>query len=205
MSERNTKPSWSWYALAAALCLAGAGVTAWPLMAVVDLVSGGGKQRVVVPGKGRGELPEAGTYCISYEYASVVDGRRFTTPHALRGLSCKMVQVQTGREVSIGNLRGSYTYDFPAASGYGVWQFDVDRPGAYELSAWYPEGQTGPKEVVLAVGEGFPWRMLISVFVAVPITMVCFGASLVVFLVTLVRRRARQGPGRTAGAQGQGA
>jgi hypothetical protein len=183
----HVKPSRWWYLLSVLLLVVGIGavVFAWAWM-ISDISQP--TPHVVVPGTGEVVLSRPGHYVICYEYRSVVDGRAYATPPEVPGLRCRLVCKATGLEVPLTSESG-YSYTAGSRSGTGVWQFVARQSGAYELSAAYPPGVTGPAEVVLAVSGGFPWRPFVAVFIGTGLGLLCSLGALATLIVTLIRRQ----------------
>ena len=110
------------------------------------------------------------------------------TPEEFPGLECRLVSKDAGQEIPLECMFGSYNYTIGQRAGTGVWNFQVDQPGTYELQAWYPEGVEGPQELVLVVDKGFPWRIIVAGVVSALLLFICFCSAVVIFLVTLLKR-----------------
>lgn len=143
-------------------------------------------QRVVVPGSGEIALEKPGRYTIYHESRSVVDGRVYDVDD-VAGLTVELVSAETGETVPLGAPFGNTTYDLGGRSGRGVLAFEVDRPGAYRLSADYPGG-SGP-ETVLAVGGGIGTRIAMTVVGSITLAGGAFLLALGIGIITFVRRR----------------
>jgi hypothetical protein len=144
-------------------------------------------RQVVVPGNVELTLSKPGKYTIYYEYRSVVGTRIFSTEQSLPGLECHLVSRATGSSIPLSRVTGSSSYTLGGRSGVAVLDFAIDRAGAYELSAGYPEGREGP-EVVLAIGQGFTWGILIAVFGGLATVFGSMGAALAIAVITLLKR-----------------
>ena len=86
---------------------------------------------------------------------------------------------------------GSASYSLGGRQGEAINVFDVERAGAYRISADY-DGEAGP-QTVIAVGQGFMGQLFSTVFMglgAVFLGMILTVATVVG--VYLARRRARQ-------------
>jgi len=144
-------------------------------------------QQVVVPGKTELSLNRPGSYTIYYEYESVVGSKVYSSSRSLSGLECTVASKAMGQEVTLSRTAVSSRYSVGGRSGYSVFDFKIDRPGIYEISAQYPEGQEGP-EVVLAVGQGFTMRVLTTVFGGLAIVFGSIGLSVAIAVYTAVKR-----------------
>ena len=184
------RPGKIWYLLAVLLLLIGFGALAGGVGHLVSSIakSVAGAGRVVVPGSGKVTLDEPGEYKVYYEHRSVVGGKSYRGPAETPALECRLVFADDGREVSLEPSSSSFTYEYGSRAGKSVWEFRADRSGVYELSAEYPKGEKGPKEVVLAVGGAFPVGSIFGLFAGIGVLMLCGIAALVIFLLTMLRR-----------------
>lgn len=187
MDVQRIRPSRFYYLLSAILLLVGIAVAAWQIGYMVVALTSPPLQ-VVVPGRGLVVLDKPATYTICYEYQSVVNDKIYRTQRSTPPLQCRMVHKPTGEQLSLEPIGMSYSYTIGSRAGVGVWNVRVDRPGAYELSAWYPEGVEGPDEVVLAVQESNVLAMVFGVLAAILAFVLCLGGAAAIFIVTLVRR-----------------
>lgn len=176
-------PSRKGYVFAAAVLAAG--VVGFVLVLFLGL-SGLSMQRVVVPGSAELALEESGRYTIYHESRSVMDGRVYDVDD-VSGLTVELVSAETGESVPLDSPGANTTYDLRGRSGRGVLTFEVDRPGAYRLSADYPAG--GGPETVLAVGKGIGTRIAMTVVGAIAIAIGSFLLAAAIAVVTFVRRR----------------
>ena len=186
MLEDEIKPSRWYYGLAGLVFVAG-----WVLFALVLFknLSGLADQlrQVVVPGNVELTLSKPGKYTIYYEHRSVVGTRIFSTDESLHGLDCRLVSRATGSSIPLSPVTVSSSYTVGGRSGVGVLDFAIDRAGAYELSAAYPEGWEGP-EVVLAIGQGFTRGILVAVFGGLATVFGSMGAAVAIAVITLLKR-----------------
>lgn len=186
MSDRKVRPSRWYYALAGAVFIAG-----WVLFAIIlfkNLSGMGAKlQQVVVPGTGAVTLREPGNYTIYYEYHSVVGNKVYSTEENLSGLACTLVSRATNSKVPLSPTSSSSSYELGGRSGKSIFDFKIQQPGVYDLSAGYFEGHEGP-EVVLAVGRGFTLGTLGTVFGSLAAVFGCMALAVAIAVVTLVKR-----------------
>jgi len=108
-------------------------------------------ETVVVPGSANLTFSEPGQYTIFYEYRSAVGGRIYSSDKTPPNLECRLLEKETGSEISLHPASVRTEYLIGGRSGCCLFDFEIIRPGIYELSAMYPEGQDG-KEIVLAAG-----------------------------------------------------
>jgi hypothetical protein len=186
MDDQRMSPSRWYYALAGVVFVAG-----WVLFALLlikNLSGMGAKlQQVVVPGGADITLREPGEYTIFYEYQSVVGNRVYSTEENLSGLQCELVSKAKNSKIALSPSSVNSTYELGARSGKSAFDFRIDQPGVYELSAGYPEGKQGP-EVVLAVGRDFTARMLMTIFGGIALVFGSIGIAVAIALVTLIKR-----------------
>lgn len=196
MDEQGISPSRWYYALAGLVFVGG-----WVLFALFlfkNLSGMGAKlQQVVVPGEADITLREPGEYTIFYEYRSVIGNRVYSTDESLSALGCELVSKAKNSKIALSPSSMDSTYELGGRSGRSVFQFRVDQPGVYELSAGYPEGQKGP-QIVLAVGKDFTTGLLMTIFGGLALVFGSIGSAVAITLVTLIKRhklkqlRARQ-------------
>ena len=94
--------------------------------------------QIVVPGSSDITLPQPGEYTIFYEYRSMVDNRIYSTDQDIPGIIVNIVSKDTGDEIPLSTPSTSSTYTIGGRSGIGLFDFSIDKPGIYEISASYP-------------------------------------------------------------------
>jgi hypothetical protein len=144
-------------------------------------------QRVVAPGETELTLREPGTYTIFYEYHSFIGDKVYSTDASISGLACAVVSKAGNAKIALAPSSMNTTYDFGGRSGRSLFEFRIDQPGVYGLSARYPEGQPGP-EVVLAVGRDFTAGIFVTVFGALALVFGSIGIAVAITVVTLIKR-----------------
>ena len=86
---------------------------------------------------------------------------------------------------------GSASYSLGGRQGEAINVFDVERAGAYRISADY-DGEAGP-QTVIAVGRGFTKTLFVTILSALCAAFLGMALSVAVVIgVYLGRRRARQ-------------
>ena len=138
------------------------------------------------PGKADITLSEAGKYTIFHEYQSVVGNKVYKTEE-ISGLQCALTSQETGAEIALSSPSGSSTYTLGGRAGRSLWAFSIDKPGNYQISAWYPEDQEG-QEVVLAIGSGFTGKIVGTVFSSLAILFGSIAIAVVITVVTAIKR-----------------
>lgn len=118
-----------------------------------------GLQQIVVPGERELTL-EPGTHTVFLETRSVVDGRAYAVDE-VPGLQVR-VEGADGAPVNLSDPAASSTYSLGGRQGHSISAFRIDRAGTYRVGADYGEGD-GP-QAVIAVGQGFVGRLLVSIF-----------------------------------------
>jgi len=185
MDKQTIKPSRWFYVLAGLVFVIGVALFAVLLFKNLSGMSDTLMQ-VVVPGKADITLSEAGKYTIFYEYQSVVDNKVYTTGE-LSGLQCALTSQETGAEIALSSPSGSSTYTLGGRAGRSILAFSIDKPGNYQFSAWYPEGQER-QEVVLAIGSGLMGKIMGTVFSSLAIFFGSIAIAVVITVVTAIKR-----------------
>lgn len=184
---RMEKPGRKGYVFAGAVLVIG--VITFGAILYLGL-SGLSMQRVVVPGSGELALEEPGRYTIYHESRSVMDGRVFDVAD-VSGLTVELISAETEEPVPLDAPGANTTYELRGRSGRAVLTFEVDRPGAYRLSAGYSAG--GGPETVLAVGRGLGTRIATTVAGAIAVAIGSVLLAGAIAVVTFVRRRRARG------------
>jgi hypothetical protein len=175
-------PSRSWYLVALFVALVGFGgawMFVWPRVASID----DGVIRMVAPGKITMAL-QPGSYTLFHEYKAVIDGRYYETPE-VTGLHVIVANAQ-GDPVALGSATDT-RYTLPGHAGVSLLAFDITAPGTYMLSASYAD-PNGP-ETVLAVGQGFIWKLFGLIGGTIAIAFAGIGSAIAIASVTYVKRR----------------
>ena len=154
--------------------------------------------QVVVPGSSDITLQQTGKYTIFYEYRTMVGNRIYSTDENIPGIIVNIVSKDTGDEIPLSSASTNSSYSIGSRSGIGLFDFDIDEPGIYELSASYPavQGQQEEQrqEIVLAVihsnviGRIFG-SIMGTVAGAMVIVFVPFAVGIAVIVITFLKRR----------------
>jgi hypothetical protein len=180
-------PGRKWYAIAALVFLLGmAFFGVFLFTRLKDLT--GGLQQVVVPGEAELVLEKPGSYTIFHEHESVVGGRYYSSPDEVPGLKVEVVSSETGEPVSLDAPGASTSYSLGGRSGVSIFVFEIDQPGTYRLSAGFPDGRQ-EQQLVLAVGQGFGQKLLLTIFGALAIGLASFILAISIAVVTFWKRR----------------
>ena len=187
MNNQNIRPSRWYYGLAIVVFIIGESLFIWFLLNSLSGLTEPLTQ-VVAPVKSEIVLPATGKYTIFYEYQSVVGDRLYSTGRSLSGLQSALTSKVTGYRIALSRPLTRSTYSFGGRKGVSVLQFNIDQPGIYEFSAWYPKGQEGP-EVVLAMGHGFLKKLMGTIFGGLALF---FGSAAIPIGITVVTSLKRQ-------------
>lgn len=109
-------------------------------------------EQVLVPCERDLTFSEAGRYTVFYEFRTVVGERSYSSGQSLPCLNCSLVQMESGRNISLCLPLIPSEYLVGCRHGVSMLTFRIEKPGVYHLSAHYPEGEDGP-QIVLAVGR----------------------------------------------------
>jgi hypothetical protein len=175
-------PGRVWYLIAVFVALFGFGCAALFFWSRFDGLTES-LIRMSVPGEASIALGP-GTYTVFHEYSSVLDGRLYEA-RDISGLDVTITN-PTGEKLA---LRGAANtrYELAGHKGVSLLEFDADARGGYRLKATYGAGN-GP-ETVLAVGQGFIWRMFTIILTTIGIAFVGAGSGIAIASVTYVKRR----------------
>ena len=151
---------------------------------VLGIMNMAPQTRFVVPGSHELEL-KRGTYTVFYEYHSSVDGVAYSTGEYLDDMVV-MVRSEDGTEVvPVEDTSMSTNYEIGSRAGTSMFEFHIDEPGTYVLTALYEDGSTRPS-VVLAVGRFSILKILIP---AVPLGLGGFVVGALILTGVFVNRR----------------
>ena len=198
VANRNRKPSRIFYVIGFAIIIIGIPLFAILVFSSINNIIGDSNSAVsgdndliqlVVPGRGDIRLEKTGKYTIYHEYRSAIDNRVYSSPlQAISGLEIALVSKTTGTPIPIDEPSVSSTYSVGSRSGISLFDFNIDEPGTYELSAFYPNGQLEPM-LVLAVGHGFVGKIVWTVLQGVGILLGTFTAGSIIMIITFLKRR----------------
>lgn len=195
MQAPRRGPGRVWYGVAAGVLVVGLAIAGVMANRGIEGVRslGTAHVRAVMPGTTPFTVTETGEYILFHEYRSTVDGTVYSNPEQVPGLQC-LVVVRAGgtggaTPVRLSSSSANYTYSFGSRSGVSVAEFTVETPGEYLLTCAYSNGRNEPR-VVMVVGrpEGFI-EGIFSIIGAVGVGLLAIIAAIVIFAVTLVKRR----------------
>ena len=155
--------------------------------------------QVVVPGSSDIILQQTGKYTIFYKYRSMVGNRIYSTGENIPGIIINIVSKDTGDEVPLSSTSINSSYTIGGRSGIGLFDFDINEPGIYELSASCPAVQEQQQEeqrqeIVLAVIHGSVVEKVFgsimgTVAGAMAIVFVPFAIGVAIIIITFLKRR----------------
>jgi hypothetical protein len=162
--------------------------------------------QVVVPGSSDITLSQPGKYTVFYEYQAMVGNRIYSTGEDIPGIQVNLVSKESGDEIPLSSAFVNRTYTIGSRSGIGLFDFAIDQPGAYELSALYPavqgQQQEQSPEIVLAVIHSSAVEKLFgsimgTVVGALAIVFIPFVAGVAIIIITFIKRRKASARART--------
>jgi hypothetical protein len=151
--DGEVRPSGWWFVVAGGLALAGivGAVVLW-VTGVVRMTDKIDEfTRIDVPGTGEVSIDDPGGYSIYHEYLGAADD-------SFQSMPSVTVTDPSGNEVDLRAYSSSVTYDFSGHEGEGVYSFDADQSGTYQVET------TGDSTSTIAVGPGIG-RGLVSYIV----------------------------------------
>ncbi len=198
VASQNRKPSRIFYVIGLAIIAVGIPLFAILVFEGINKIISDGNLTVsgdndlvqlVVPERVDIRLEKTGKYTIYHEYRSVIDNRVYAgSPQEIPGLEIALISETTRTPIPIEESSVSSTYTVGSRSGISLFDFNIDEPGIYELSAFYPDGQFEPK-VVLAVGHGFVENMIWTVLQGLGVLFGTFAAGSTIVIMTFLKRR----------------
>jgi hypothetical protein len=160
--------------------------------------------QVVVPGSSDITLSQPGKYTVFYEYQTMVGNRIYSTGEDIPGIQVNLVSKESGDEIPLSSASVNRTYTVGSRSGIGLFDFAIDQPGTYELSASYPavQGQQQSPEIVLAVIHSSAVEKLFGTIMgtvagALAIVFIPFVAGVAIIIITFIKRRKASTRART--------
>ena len=158
--------------------------------------------QVVVPGSSDITLSQPGKYTVFYEYRSMVGNRVYSTGETIPSIQVNLVSKDTGDEVPLSSVSVNRTYAIGSRSGVGLFDFVIDQPGTYELSASYPGQQEEGQEIVLAIIHTSVIEKIFSsimgtVTSAIAIMFIPFVVGVAIIIITFIKRRKARARART--------
>ena len=108
--------------------------------------------RFAVPGTHEVDFDSSGEYTLFYEYKSSVNGIIYSTGASPPDMTVTLQSKDDAQNVPLLTGSGTSSYEIGGKAGVSMFEFDIDEPGTYILSAEYTDGSTEPP-IVFAVGR----------------------------------------------------
>jgi hypothetical protein len=179
MGAPRVGPAKSWFVVAGLIAVVG--VTAAVVVFVVGITGYVDRiedfARADLPATLEVEVTDTGGYSIYHEFDGAYDG-------ASRFLSDPDVSVTdpAGEAVDLDRYSGSITYEASGHEGEGLYTFDAEVPGTYEVTA---SGDAGSG---IAVGRGLGRGLVAAIVGSLAIGFVAVAAGAVIAIVVGVQR-----------------
>jgi hypothetical protein len=140
------------------------------------------------PGTAEMTFAEPGKYTVFYEHRSVIEGKVYDTGENLSGLWVTVVSKETGSPVPLVQPSVSTSYEVGNRAGVSVLEFNIERPGVYQVSATYPDNKDGQR-VAMAVGQGVAGRITATIISGLATMFGSVLLAIVISVITFVKRR----------------
>jgi hypothetical protein len=177
VGDGEVRPPVWWFVVAGGLALAGivGAVVLWVtgVMRLTDRVDD--FTRIGVPGSGEVSIDDPGGYSIYHEYFGAASDGFGATP----GVT---VTDPSGAEVALRSYTSSVTYDFGSHEGEGVYTFEAEQAGTYQVTT------TGDSTSTIAVGPGIGRGLVSSIVGGFVVGAIGVIGGIVLAIVTGVRR-----------------
>lgn len=183
MENNKIKPGKWLFVLAGGIALFGILLTVFTTISLVK--SSSNLERFIIPGNKEIYFEKTGEYIIYHEYTSKVDGQYFYSKK-LQGFDCKIVNSDNGKDVKIYPNKSKSSYQFPEKEGIAIFNFTIDEPGNYNISAKLKNAEN---QTVLAIGTGKLMLNIFLVTISVFVLIFCLLAAKIIIIITFVMRR----------------
>lgn len=179
-ANEKVRPGRIWYVPTLAVLVAG---IAWLVVGLVSVASAiDGLQRLPVPGHGTVNLASTGGYTIYYEGPGARNG-------SISPFHVNVVPASPGAAVaSLSQYGSSVTYNFGSRNGRAVLALQIKHPGRFEVTTTGTE----PPNADIAIGAGIGSSIVKALLPAIPLIILGFAASLLLFIFRTVRKRRAQ-------------
>ena len=159
MGSRRTVPSRRHYLAGTSILVVG--VSLFVLLLFLRIERYTPHIRAVVPGTHHVELDRPGKYTVFYEHRSVIEGRFYFTGDTLSGILVRIAPADGSEPRPLSRPANIRTYDARGRAGGSTLEFDIDKPGTYELTAVYADN-ADRGDIVLAIGQYSVFRTVLS-------------------------------------------
>jgi hypothetical protein len=177
---RKLRPGRIWYVVALAVLAAGIAFLAHGFASLAGTVDG--LQRVSLPAGGTVSLPHGGGYIVYYEGPGARDGN-------IPFFHVNIAPASPGAAVArLARYGATVTYDIGSHQGRAVLSLRVPHAGRYAVTTTGP----APANADLAFGGSIGGGIVSLLLPAIPLIIVGFVATLLLFILRLVGKRSRQ-------------
>ncbi len=146
-------------------------------------------ERFAFPGTHEIQIDSTGEYTVFYEYRSTVDGVAYRTSEYIPDLRVRLKSKTDLQEIDLSSTSGSHSYTIGSRAGTSLFDFNIDQPGVYILTAEYQDASTTPK-VVLAIGPSLDIQDILGILVpSLPIGFGGFVLGAIIILLGFIMRR----------------
>jgi len=180
MNDQTKKPSWLWFLVAGLILVVG-------IAAAVGIFIGGissavnSLQRMIVPATQTMTFDEPGRYGIYHEHHSVFKGRTFRQWPGQIDLEATVTRLSDGTQIPVEGSTINTTYTFGQRKGRGMFQFDIEQAGQYEITV------NADDEAVVAIGRSITGTIVFAILGPMGVCFVSFVLGLVITIVAIVR------------------
>lgn len=197
VANQNRKPSQIFYVMGFAIIIIGISSFLILVFSSINIIDDNPSAvsddndlvQLVVPSIEDITLEKTGRYTIYHEYRSVIGNKVYaSSSQEISGLEIVLVSRATGTPIPIEESSVSSTYSVGSRSGVSLFDFNIDEPGTYKLSAFYPDGQHEPR-LVLAVGHGFVGKIIWTALQGIALLLGTFVAGSIIVIMTFLKRR----------------
>ncbi len=185
-SERVPMPGRKWYWMAGLVGVVG--LVAFVVLLIESILGIGDElEQMLAPGRAEFVFAEPGTYTVFHEHESAFEGRYYSSPGIVSGLTVKVSPNAGGTAVEVRPSGVNSNYALEGREGNSIFEFEIVEPGPYRVTAAYADGRRSP-EVVLAIGHDFMGKLLTTIFGGLAIMIVGLGGAGVIAVVTYLKR-----------------
>ncbi len=179
------RPGKGWYVVAALMAAAAIAAVVWVGGSlIVDVYNDlADMQRLSVPGEKDLSFAQSGKYVVFHDDQGEEPGEAYEAGPPNDQVSGKLVDA-SGKEVSLEPVSVNETYSIDGHSGKSIFDFTIERPGTYHLSAVCADG----RKAVLAVGRSIDFEPIVWLIMLIPAAILAAFAAIIITIVTAVKR-----------------
>ena len=185
-TERVAMPGRKWYWVAGLVGVVG--VAAFAILLIGSILGIGDElEQMLAPGKAEFVFSEPGTYTVFHEHETVFEGRYYSSPAIVSGLTVKVSPKAGGAAVEVRPAGDNSNYAINGREGISIFEFEIVELGLYRVTAAYADNRRSP-EVVLAISHDFMGKLLITIIGCFAIIIVSLGGAIAIAIVTYRKR-----------------